>query len=236
MKAADVMTRAVVTTTPESPIEGVARTMIQHGISGVPVVNADGSVVGIVTEGDLLRRAEIGTERSHSRWVELLLSGGRLAREYIRSHGRRVRDVMTKEVVTAAPETPLAEVVAFMEARRINRVPILDDGQLVGIISRADLLKALADFLPKVRAVPISDAEIRRRVLEEIDRQRWTPQNNIDAKVEDGTVELRGIILSKQEREALRIAAENVPGVKSIRDRLTWVEPISGTVIDSPGD
>lgn len=236
MKAAEIMTCEVITTSPESPIEAVARTMLQHRISGVPVVNADGKVVGIVTEGDFLRRAETGTEKFRLRWADALISGRRLAREYVRSHGRKVHQVMTVGVVFVAPEAPLAEVVDLMESRRINRVPVLDNGRLVGIISRADLLRALTQEFPNVQVDPVSDAEIRRRVLEEINRQRWTPPNNIDAKVENGIVELRGIILSEPERLALCVLAENVPGVKSIRDRLTRFKPISGTVIDPPID
>jgi CBS domain-containing protein len=234
MKAADVMTREVVTTTPDSPIEEVARTMLRRHLSGVPVIDAAGTVIGIVTEGDLLRRTETGTQRTRSRWLELLIAPGRLAQDYVRSHARKVSDVMTDAVVSVAPETPLAEVVALMESRRVKRLPVVTGGRLVGIVSRADLLSALIEHLPKASAASVSDAMLRKRVLAEVDKQPWAPRASIDAMVEDGTVELRGAITDQREREALRVIAENVPGVKHVRDHLVWVEPISGMVIDAP--
>jgi CBS domain-containing protein len=234
MKAAEIMTRKVVTTTPDSPIEEVARAMLRHHLSGVPVVDAAGTVTGIVTEGDLLRRTETGTERTRSRWLELLIAPGRLAQDYVRSHARKVSEVMTDAVISVGPDTPLGEVVALMESRRVKRLPVIEDGRLVGIISRADLLGALVERLPKVSAAAVSDAKLRKRVLAEIDKQPWAPRASIDALVEDGTVELRGAITDEREREALRVVAENVPGVKRVRDHLVWVEPISGMVIDAP--
>jgi CBS domain-containing protein len=233
MKASDVMTRLVITTTPDAPIEDVARLMVLHRFSGVPVVDASGDVVGMITEGDLLRRAETGTEKKHSGWLRLLIGPGRLAQEYAQAHARKVEDVMTRPVVSAAPETPLAEVVALMESRRVKRLPVIEKGRLIGLVSRADLLKALADLLPKIEAAPVSDAELRTRILAEIEKHPWAPRAGTDVVVEDGTVELRGVLTDEREREALRILAENVPGVKHVRDRLVWVEPMSGTVIDA---
>ncbi len=236
MKAAEVMTREVVTTTPEAPIEEVARLMIRHRVSGVPVLDAGGKLVGLVTEGDLLRRAETGTERRRPRWLELLIAPGRLAQDYVREHAHKVGDVMTDAVISVRPDTPLAEVVALMESRRIKRLPVLEGGRLVGIISRADLLRALSELLPKVSAEAVSDAEIRRRVLAEIDKQPWAPRASVDAIVENGSVELCGAIIDEREREALRVVAENVPGVKRVRDHLVWIEPMSGMIIDAPAD
>lgn len=234
MKAAEVMTRDVVTTTPEARIEDVVRAMLRHRVSGMPVIDAAGKVVGIVTEGDLVRRAETATERPHSRLAGLLLAPGRLAEEYVLSHGRKVGEVMSKAVISVASETPLVEVVGLMESRRVKRLPVLEDGRLVGIISRADLLRALMALLPDLPAVAVSDAEIRSRLLAEIDSQGWAPRTSVDVAVADGTAELCGIITDEREREALRVLAENTPGVKHVRDRLAWVEPISGMVIDWP--
>ena len=234
MNVAQIMARNVVTVTPDSSIDAVASMMIRHRISGVPVVDASGAIVGIVTEGDLLRRAEIDTEKHRPRWLELLTAPGRQAQEYVHSHARKVREIMTPAVVSVTPDTPLAGVVALMESRRIKRLPVLEDGRLAGMVSRADLLRALVELLPKVPAGAVSDAEIRRRILAEIDKQPWAPAVGIDAVVENGIVELRGTILDERERMALRVVAENVPGVKQVRDHLIWVEPMSGMVIDAP--
>jgi CBS domain-containing protein len=236
MKAADIMTRAVITTTTDTQLVDVVRTMIRHRISGIPVLDASGAVVGIITEGDLLHRAETRTEKQHSRLAGLLLAPGHLADEYARSHGRNVGEVMSQEVVSVAPETPLAEIVALMESRRIKRLPVLENRKLVGIVSRADLLRALVELLPKAPAAGVSDAEIRRLILAEIDRQSWAPRTTVDVMVEEGMAELRGLIVDERERQALRVLAENTPGVKGVRDRLAWIEPISGMMIDVPSE
>lgn len=232
MRASDIMTRGPVTVRADSTIEAAARLMLSHRISGLPVVDAGGAVVGMVTEGDLLRRAEIGTERQHGRWLELLLGPGRLARDYVHSHARKVNEVMTREAAFIAPETPLAEVVALMEQRHVKRLPVIDQGRLVGIVSRANLVSALLELLAAPSPGATSDREIRARVLAEIDRQHWAPRACVDVAVADGLVELRGVITDERERAALRVAAETVPGVKGITDHLIWVEPVSGMVID----
>lgn len=235
MKASEVMTARVVTTTPEASVEDVARTMLRDRISGVPVLDANEQLVGIVTEGDLLRRAEIGTERSRSRWLQFVVSPGRLAQEYVDAHARKVGEVMTRDVVSVGPDTPLAEVVALMESRRIKRMPVLAGGKLVGIISRADLLQALTRLLPARRSPAASDAALRQRILEEIDLQRWAPRTSLDVIVKDRNVDLCGVIFDERERQALHVLVENVPGVQRVRDNLVWLEPISGMVIE-PSD
>jgi CBS domain-containing protein len=233
MQAADVMTRTVITTAPDASIEDAARLMVLHRFSGVPVVDAQGRVVGMITEGDLLRRAETETEKRHSRWFRLLMGPGRLAHEYAQTHARKVEEVMSSPVVSVTPEASLAEVVALMESRGVKRLPVLENDRLVGLVSRADLLKALAELLPKPRATAISDAELRQGILAEIEKQPWTPITSVDAVVTEGTVELRGVVTDERERAALRVLAENVPVVKQVRDRLVWVDPMSGAVIDT---
>ena len=223
MKIAEVMTHCVITTTPESTIEEVARAMIQHRISGVPVVITGGTVVGIVTEGDLLRCAEFCAGESHKRWFELFIARGRPRQDHERSHAFHVREVMTGKVVCVSPDTPLAEAVALMESRLIKRLPVLRDGRLVGIVSRADLLRALTELLSKISTAAVSDSDIRKRLLAEIAKQSWAARITINARVEDGTVELRGVIFDASDREALRLVAENVPGVKRVRDDLVWI-------------
>jgi CBS domain-containing protein len=232
MKAADVMTRGALTVTAESTVEDAARLMLSRRISGLPVVDANGAVVGMLTEGDLLRRAEIGTERRRSRWVELLLGPGRLARDYVQTHAGKVGAIMTRDVVSIRPDTPLDAAVALMEKHRVKRLPVLDNGRLVGILSRANLLGALVEAAGKTEAAALSDREIRRRLLAEIDRQSWAPRTTLEITVRHGVVELSGIITDEREREALRVAAERLPGVTGVRDRLVWVEPLSGMVVE----
>jgi CBS domain-containing protein len=231
MKAADIMTRGALTVTAESTVAAAARLMLSHGVSGLPVVDAAGAVVGMVTEGDLLRRTEIGTDRRRSPWLELLLGPGRLAADYVRAHARHVGEVMTRQVVAIAPATPLPEAVRLMEQHRVKRLPVIDEGRLVGILSRANLLRALVELAAEAAPGGASDREIRARVLAEIERGHWAPRT-IDVAVTGGVVELTGAITDERERTALRVAAENVPGVKAVRDRLIWVEPVSGMVIE----
>jgi CBS domain-containing protein len=233
MKASEVMTRAVATLRPEATLGEAVRLMLERQISGLPVVDSDGALVGMLTEGDLLRRAETGTERRRGRWLELLLGPGRMADEYVRTHGRRVGEIMTREVVAVAEEAPLDEVVQLMERHRIKRVPVLRGGALVGILSRADLLRALAGLLEGGEERAGGDAAIREQVLAEIARRAWAPREGIAVTVKGGVVELDGVVTDDKERAALRVVAENVPGVKGVRDRLVWVEPVSGTVVEA---
>jgi len=236
MKVSDIMTHPVLTVTPETTVGEVAELMIGHRISGLPVVDSAGDVVGIVTEGDLLRRAETGTERRRARWLEFLIAPGRLASEYAHANGRRVGEVMTDTVLSVGPDDPVTDLIELMERRRIKRVPVIDRGQLVGIVSRAILVRALVGNLPRAdsRSV-ITDDEIRDRILAEIAKQPWGPRASVDVRVENGIVELHGAVTDDRERPALRVLAENVPGVKEVRDCLAWVEPLSGFVVPADG-
>jgi CBS domain-containing protein len=228
MKASEVMTLRVATIRPEETVREAARTMLRFGISGLPVVDAAGRLVGIVTEGDFLRRSEIGTERRHPRWLEFLLGPGRLANEYVHSHGRKVEEVMTPNVVTVSPDTQLQGVVRIMERRHIKRVPVVSDGKIVGIISRANLVQALASLADEVPESSGDDEAIRTRILAEVEKQAWAPGVSINVIARNGVAELWGTIFDEREREALRVAAENVPGITSVEDHLDRVEPISG--------
>jgi CBS domain-containing protein len=236
MNVADVMTRTAITVTPETTIEAAARLLLEHRISGLPVVDPGGAVVGVVTEGDLLRRIETGTERRHSGWLEFLIAPGRLAEEYAHANARRVGEVMTTDVVAVTPEEPLAEVVRLMERHHIKRLPVIENGRLVGIVSRANLVQALLDNLPKPAGkAAAGDAEIRERILAEIAKQPWGPRASVDVRVAGGIVELYGSITDERERAALQVLAENAPGVKAVEDHLVWVEPVSGLIIPSIG-
>jgi len=234
MKAHDVMTWGTITVEPEATVTRAVRLMLQNKISGLPVVDAKGQLVGMVTEGDFLRRGELGTERRRPRWLEFLLGPGRLAAEYVQSSGQKVSEIMTPEPKTITPETPLDEVVRLMERHRIKRLPVVQDGKLVGIVSRANLLHALASVAREVKPPAGDDATIRERILAECAKQPWAPHVNV--VVRDGIVGLWGVITDERERQAFMVAAENVPGVKAVHDHLAWIEPTSGMVILSDED
>jgi CBS domain-containing protein len=236
MKAVDIMTRNVVTVTRTTPIRAAIQLMLDNKISGLPVVDAMGQVEGILTEGDLLRRGEIGTVKPHWPWLDFLLGPGRMASEYVRTHARICGELMSGEVIAVAPDASLGEIVQLMERRRIKRVPVIENGVLCGIVSRPDLLAALARALDQPRDTSGSDEAIRERVLAEFAQAEWAPRSGLKITVTDGIVALDGVILDEHARRALRVAAENVPGVKGVVDRLVWVEPVSGTVIEPRGE
>jgi CBS domain-containing protein len=234
MNAADVMTRDILSVRPDAALAEAIKLMLDNRISGLPVIDEAGRLIGILTEGDLLRRGETATERHRPRWLEILMGPGRLAEEYVRTHGRRIAEVMTHDPVCVRPDTTLKEIVGLMERHRIKRVPVLDGDVPVGILSRADLLRGLAGALEGTPVEATTDEEIRERILAELARSAWVPRDGIAITVENGVVDLNGVILDEKERAALRVAAENVPGVKAVEDHLVWVEPVSGTIIDAP--
>jgi len=236
MNAGEVMTVGVTTVRPDASVTEAARLMVEHGVSGLPVVDARGQLVGIVTEGDFLRRAETGTEQRRPRWLEFLLGPGRLANEYVRSHARTIQEVMTPDVITVFQNTPLQDVVTVMERHRIKRVPVLSGEKLVGIISRANLVQALARLAEEATPSRPDDETMRTRILNDLNRERWTPQDALNVIVRNGVAELWGAIFDERERQAIKVVAENVPGIKAVRDHLVFVGPMSGVVLESPGD
>lgn len=231
MKARDIMSSRVVSVAPDATVLEATRLMLQHRISGLPVIDKSGALVGIITEGDFLRRAETGTERKRPRWLEILIGPNSLAGDYVRSHGRRIEEVMTRDPVTITEDAPLDGVVRIMERRRIKRLPVVRGDKVVGIVSRANLLHALASVAGALPEGAASDAQIRQSVIDELNRQPWAPIALIDIVVKDGVVELWGTITESKQGEALKVCAENVPGVKSVVSHLTWIEPMSGMVI-----
>jgi CBS domain-containing protein len=240
MNAADIMTQPVISICSEATIAEAARLMLQHRISGLPVTDAHDAVVGVVTEADLLRRAELGTERRRPRWIEFLTGPGRLASDYVDAHARKVSEVMTGTVVSVTPQEPLSDVVSLMEKRHIKRVPVVEQGRLVGIISRANLVRALVHRLKGAEVASAktiaTDTDIRFAILAVIEKEPWSPRFSVDVTVKDGVAELDGVVTDERERIALRVAAENVPGVKAVSDHLVWVESISGFVVEAPQD
>ena len=218
MRASDVMTHTVVSATPDMTIRQVAKMFVDNGISGAPVLDTDGSIVGIISEGDLLRRSEIGTDETRrASWLDFW-SARHEARDYVKTHAAKVSDVMTTDVVTVQPDTPLGEVAGILEARHIKRVPVTERGHVVGIVSRANLVQALASVPDEpVSDATLSDAEIRAVLMGELAGRRWGFAGR-NIVVTDGVVHLWGVFQSADAVDAVRVAAQNIPGVKRVED------------------
>jgi CBS domain-containing protein len=232
MQAKDVMTRNIVSVQPDATVLQAARLMLQHHISGLPVIDHVGKLVGVLSEGDFLRRQETRTERRRSRWLEFLMGPGRAAAEYAHSHGSKVSEVMTGEVRTVGEDTSLEDIVELMERYRIKRVPVLRGSNVVGIVTRSNLMHAMVSLARKAPPTAKDDSTIRDRLLEEIKKEQWAPAAMTNVVVSDGVVELWGVIVDERQRDALKVAAENIPGVKAVKDHLVWVEPTSGLTIE----
>lgn len=215
--AADVMTIDVISVTPETPLREIAKLMCTKRISGVPVVDQENRIIGIVSEADLIGHVKIVGERRPSWWLSAFVHGSLLAREFAKTHGRTAGDVMTPDVITVAPTASVAEIATILEQHRIKRVPVVEDGKLVGIVTRSNLLQGLvtADV-----AKPASrdDRAIREWLLALLETQRWAHLPSKNIVVQNGVVHLWGVVETEDERHALRLAAENVPGVKRVKD------------------
>jgi CBS domain-containing protein len=221
MRAMDIMTSEVVTVGEDASVQQVAKLLAERGISAVPVVDSKNRVIGMVSEGDLLHRMETGTERRRSWWLDMMSSTAKLAGDYIKSHSGRVKDVMTKDVISVTETTPVADIAVMLEANRIKRVPVLRDGRLVGIVSRANLVRALAMTVddPSSRS-ELDDRSIREKLLAELKAQKWAEVSPANVTVKDGVVHLWSSYLSEQEKRALIVAAENTPGVRRVEDHM----------------
>ena len=231
MKTGWIMTRHVISVERDASILDAAQLMSQNDISGLPVVDA-GSLVGIVSEGDFLRRVEIGTERRRSRWLEFFTAPGQLANEYARSHGRRVEEIMTPDPTTVTEDTPLEEAVDLMERQRIKRLPVVRGRELVGMLSRVDLMHALASLAHHTLPPTEDDATIQGRVLAELDKLPWAKR--IKVNIRNGVVQLLGTLSDRRERQGLRVVVENVPGITGVEDRTVLVELLTGDLFEKP--
>ena len=224
MRAIDVMTSEVVTVSDNASVAEVAKLLAERGISAVPVVDRETRVIGMVSEGDLLHRTEIGTERRRSWWLDMLASTNQLAGDYIKSHSGLVKDVMTRDVISVSDTTPVADIAIALETNLIKRVPVLRDGKLVGIVSRANLVRALATSGDQPSSdTEIDDLSIRDKLLTELKAQRWAEVSPANVSVKDGVVHLWSSYLSEQEKRALIVAAENTPGVRRVEDHMRRV-------------
>jgi CBS domain-containing protein len=231
MLAKDAMTLTPITVAPETTLLAAATHMLDAHVSGLPVVDAAGKLVGILSEGDLLRRCETGTERHHAGLVELFLGPGRLAAEYVHTHARTVRDIMTESPVTVSEDTDLGDVVAIMERRHIKRLPVLRGTDLVGMVSRADLVRLLVKKIAAAPQAASDDAAIRNALRAELEDTKWANAHNVTVSVHDGVVSLDGVLFNEALRPALRVAAENTQGVTEVEDNMVWVEPVTGAAL-----
>jgi CBS-domain-containing membrane protein len=229
------MTHNVLTVTSDSKIEDAANIMLRSHISGLPVVDDHGQLVGIVSESDFLRRSEIGTGRKRPAWLQFFLGPGRAAADFVRERGRKVEDVMTREPITVDEETPLEELVRLMEKNGIKRLPVTRDNKLVGIVTRSNLLQAVASLAQEIPDPTADDEHIRDRILRTVSEADWRPIG-FEVTVRNGVVHLHGIITTDQARQATIVAAENTDGVKKVHDHLCFVDTYSGFYVESPED
>jgi CBS domain-containing protein len=217
MQARDIMTRDVCTIAPNTKVDQIATLLLDRRISAVPVIDAEGHVLGIVSEGDLLHRSETGTERRRSWWLQLVADPDTLARDYVKSHAVQAQDIMTRHVVSVSPDAALADVADILDTRAIKRVPVVEGGRLIGIISRADLLRALTSGR---KAAAGDDHAIRAELDKRMREEPWAHTLYINTVVESGVVSLWGIVATQQQRQALRVLVETVPGVREVKEEL----------------
>ena len=235
MKVRDVMTYGVIGVPESTSIVEAVETMLRSRVSAVFVFDADHALSGVLSEGDLLRRSELGTDRKRPHWLELLLGGGRLAEAYAYEHAAKAGEAMTRNVQTVGEDAELSEAVDRMIRHRIKRLPVLRGDTLVGVVSRSDLLKGLLAATPSTNALH-SDAEIKAAILAELDKLEWAPRASVRVEVQKGAITFTGSIIDQRLRGALKVIAENTPGCVAVHDHMAWIEPNSGVVIPSEGD
>jgi len=235
MRAHQVMTRKLITVDADTTVYDAAMLMLQKHVSGLPVVDRNGKPIGIISQGDFIRRSEIGTQRKRGRWLRFLLGPGQRADDFVHEHGRKVGEIMTTELFSVTEDTPLEEAVRQMERHKVKRLPVMRGEALVGILTRTDLLRAFASLAADVPDPTADDDHIRRRVIAAIETRDWAPIQ-LGVIVRDGIVHLSGIITDEQFRKANIVAAENVTGVRLVHDHLSLFDATSGLSFRSPED
>jgi CBS domain-containing protein len=235
MRAHQIMTRHVITVTPGTSIVEAAKLMLDNHLSGLPVVDGGGKLIGIVSEGDFLRRSEIGTQRKRPRWLQFFVGPNRAAAEFVHASGRKVEEVMTRDPFVVTEETTLEEIVRLMEKNRVKRLPVMRNERLVGIVTRANLLQAVASMARDVPDPTADDDHIRERIISAISNTDWRPIG-LQVTVRNGVVHLHGIVVNPGSRQAAIVAAENISGVKEVHDHLCFVDTYSGFYVESSED
>jgi CBS domain-containing protein len=235
MRAHQIMTRPVITVTPDTTVVKAANTMLYRHISGLPVVDAAGKLVGIVSEGDFIRRSEIGTQRKRGKFLKFILGAGKEASDFVHEHGGKVGEIMTSEPLTISEDAELEEIVELMEKHHVKRLPVMRGDKLVGIVSRSNLLQAVASLARQIPDPTADDDHIRNRIIDAIEKQDWCPFG-LSVIVRDGIVHLSGVITDERARQATIVAAEDVSGVTKVHDHLCWVETNSGMFLNSQED
>jgi CBS domain-containing protein len=235
MRTHQIMTRKVITVGIAASIVDAANIMLENHISGLPVVDEAGKLVGIVSQGDFIRRAEIGTQRKRGRWLKVLLGPGTVASDFVHERGRKVGDIMTLDPCTVTEDATLEDIVMLMERNHLKRLPVKRGDQLVGIVTRSNLLQAVAELAREVPDPTADDDHIRKRIITSIEKTDWGPFG-LGVIVLNGVVHLNGVITNEHSREATIVAAETVSGVKKVHDHLCWVEPMSGMYLNSQED
>jgi CBS domain-containing protein len=235
MRAHQIMTRSVITVTPETSVVEAANIMLRRHINGLPVVNSAGHLVGIISEGDFIRRSEIGTQRQRGRFVNFILGAGKEATDFVHEHGRKIAEIMSPDPLTISEDTDLEEIVEIMEKNNVKRLPVTRNDKLVGIVSRSNLLQAVASLAREIPDPTADDDHIRNRIIDMLEKNTWCPFG-LSVTVRDGIVHLSGVITEERSRLAAVVAAENVTGVKKVHDHLCWVDTMSGMYLNSPED
>jgi CBS domain-containing protein len=220
MRAIDVMVRDVVTVHPDTDVADAVKLLSEHDVSALPVVDEPGNLIGILSEADLIRRVEIGTERRRPWWQEAVTGASTLAEEFAKSHGKKVREIMTSGAVSVSEDTPLSEIATLFERKRIKRVPVVKDGKLVGIVSRSNLIQALASVVGRMDQHDETDRQIRVELLSRLKDQPWTGFGDRNITVGDRVVHLWGLVGSEVERKALLALAECIPGASRVSDEM----------------
>lgn len=220
MRAMDVMVRDVITVKPDDDVAEVVKLLTENDVSALPVVDDNGNVVGVISEADLIHREEIDTEKQHPWWLEAVMPASTLAEEFAKSHGRRVEEIMSTDAVTASEDTSLGEIAMLLERHRIKRIPIVRERKLVGIVSRSNLIQALASLQVQADAGNASDRKIRLDLLDQLDGQTWTDFGERNVTVSSGIVHLWGLVGSQAEHKALVALAEGVPGIVRVSDEM----------------
>jgi CBS domain-containing protein len=235
MRAHQIMTRSVITVTPETSVVEAANIMLQRHVSGLAVVDKAGHLVGIISEGDFIRRSEIGTQRQRGRFMKFILGAGKEATDFVHEHGRKIAEIMTPEPLTINEDADLDKIVELMEKNGVKRLPVMRDDKLVGIVSRSNLLQAVASLARDIPDPTADDDHIRNRIIDSLEKNDWCPIG-LSVTVRDGIVHLSGVITEERSRQASIVGAENVAGVKKVHDHLCWVDTMSGMYLNSPED